>query len=59
MPDAEFMRTAALAQLLSQWARSRGAERRALSDMIGDLAVAQRTPNQRDRLRAAWQAQRQ
>ncbi|MEQ9476480.1 hypothetical protein [Marinovum algicola] len=59
MPDAEFMRTAALAQLLSQWARSRDAERRALSDMIGDLAVAQRTPNQRDRLRAAWQAQRQ
>ncbi|WP_323765675.1 hypothetical protein [Marinovum sp.] len=57
MPDAEFMRTAALAQLLTRWAEASAGG--TLDETIGALAVAQRTPDQRDRLSAAWQAQRQ
>ncbi|WP_417525029.1 hypothetical protein [Marinovum sp.] len=51
MPDAEFMRTAALAQLLTSWAE--GAD---LAAPIGRLAVAQRTEAQRDRLLTCWTA---
>lgn len=57
MPDAEFMRTAALAQLLSLWQRADTASD--VTDAIGELAVAQRTPEQRKRLLGAWQAHRQ
>lgn len=51
MPDAEFMRTAALAQLLTTWAEGED-----LAAPIGRLAVAQRSTEQRDRLLACWAA---
>ena len=55
MADSEFLRTATLAQLLTEYDRESGPFKGALSQQIGRLAVAQRTAEQAQALASAWQ----
>ncbi|MGY3437813.1 MULTISPECIES: hypothetical protein [unclassified Marinovum] len=55
MADSEFMRTATLSQLLTDFDAGSGADAHALSQQIGRLAVAQRTPAQFQALLSAWE----